>query len=148
MDLEQKSIELTRYIGAVVERFAISSQETPDVFDLLSNQEVNLILVAGRNEPGPMSNLAQKLNLSLSSVTGIVDRLVDKHLVCRERSEEDRRVVRVGLTEGGQKMYDQIFQAHLKISRGMMAMLNESEQDALLGLIRRVASAIDEKKEK
>lgn len=45
-----------------------------------------------------MTDIAGKLSLSNSTVSGIVDRLEKQRLVTRRRSEDDRRVVYVGIT--------------------------------------------------
>src|SRR5258708_12872509 len=52
---------------------------------------------------GPMTvgALAEELAISAPSATGLVDRLVDRGLVERERASDDRRTVRVSLTESG-----------------------------------------------
>jgi DNA-binding MarR family transcriptional regulator len=49
-----------------------------------------------------MSELAQKVVMSRSNLTRLVDRLEDAGLVERERSEEDRRGAYAVLTESGQ----------------------------------------------
>ncbi len=46
--------------------------------------------------------LAKKVNLSESTVIGIVDRLEAKQYVARERSKDDRRKVYLSLTDAGQ----------------------------------------------
>lgn len=51
--------------------------------------------------PRRMSDLAECAQISQTSLTGIVDRLVERGLVERIRSDEDRRVVEVALTEDG-----------------------------------------------
>ena len=43
--------------------------------------------------------------VTVSNLTGIVDRLEEKKLVLRKRDETDRRVVHVTLTEKGTKLY-------------------------------------------
>src|SRR5215204_6901879 len=49
----------------------------------------------------PMRRLAETMDVSQASATGIVDRMEQRGLVERLRDDEDRRVVRVGLTELG-----------------------------------------------
>lgn len=49
--------------------------------------------------PMPVSVLADRTGSANSTVSGIVDRLEKLELVKRERSEEDRRVIYVTLTE-------------------------------------------------
>jgi len=59
--------------------------------------------VLGALESGPrrMSDLAQIARTSQASLTGIVGRLEERGFVVRVRSEQDRRVVDVELTEAG-----------------------------------------------
>lgn len=49
--------------------------------------------------PMPISTLAERTGSANSTVSGIVDRLEKLGLVRRERSEDDRRVIYVNLTE-------------------------------------------------
>jgi DNA-binding MarR family transcriptional regulator len=45
-----------------------------------------------------ISELSRKINLSNSTISGIIDRLEKRQLVVRTRSEEDRRIVYVKVT--------------------------------------------------
>jgi DNA-binding MarR family transcriptional regulator len=53
-----------------------------------------------------ISGLASLMGLGLPNVTGIVDRLEERGLVERHRDPDDRRVVRVRLTESGCRIPD------------------------------------------
>ena len=53
--------------------------------------------------PLPMSRLADAMDVSQASATGIVDRMEQRGLVERLRDDADRRVVRVALAEGGRQ---------------------------------------------
>src|SRR5690242_4663135 len=55
-----------------------------------------------------MSDLAQLTYQSAATVTGIIDRLTDAHLVERERDSNDRRVVFVRITPEGTAKLDEI----------------------------------------
>jgi DNA-binding MarR family transcriptional regulator len=50
------------------------------------------------------SELSERLYLRGSTVSGIIDRLEKRDLVKRKRSRVDRRLVRVGLSDDGQKL--------------------------------------------
>lgn len=52
-------------------------------------------------QPHTISEISQSVCLSASTVVGIIDRLEEKGLVCRERSNLDRRQVKVTATEQG-----------------------------------------------
>ena len=53
--------------------------------------------------PLPMSRLAEAMDVSQASATGIVDRMEQRGLVERLRDDNDRRVVRVALSDGGRQ---------------------------------------------
>ena len=52
-----------------------------------------------------VSDLSEKLGLSNSTVSGIIDRLEKQEMVIRTRSQEDKRVVYVSLTHKFQEMH-------------------------------------------
>ncbi|KXG09369.1 putative HTH-type transcriptional regulator YusO [Anoxybacillus sp. P3H1B] len=56
-----------------------------------------------------LNDLAEKLNMSNSTVSGTVDRLVSADLVMRETSKEDRRAVTLYLTDKGRKKLKEAF---------------------------------------
>jgi len=53
----------------------------------------------------PFGEIGAKMMVTVSNLTGIVDRLEQKKLVLRKRDETDRRVVHVALTEKGANLY-------------------------------------------
>jgi DNA-binding MarR family transcriptional regulator len=54
----------------------------------------------------PMRVLAERMDVSQASATGIVDRMEQRGLVERRRGDDDRRVVRVALTDLGRETMD------------------------------------------
>jgi DNA-binding MarR family transcriptional regulator len=97
-----------------------------------------------------MGELADGLLLSVSSATVLADKLEEKGLVVRSRSLDDRRVVRVGLTEEGAKSYNEFYQMILEFATTVLQSLEEHEQDLLLGLYRKIGDGfpvVERKKE-
>jgi DNA-binding MarR family transcriptional regulator len=68
----------------------------------MSLVHLNVLFVLSGEGPLPMNRLAELLDVSQASATGIVDRMEQRGLVTRERDEEDRRVVRVVLSAQGE----------------------------------------------
>lgn len=66
--------------------------------DLSPAQTLMLLKIKKLNEC-TMSKLADAMNVSAPSASAMVERLVEKGIVIRERSKNDRRVVVVSLTE-------------------------------------------------
>jgi DNA-binding MarR family transcriptional regulator len=55
-----------------------------------------------------MSQLAESSHQVSATMTGIVDRLVERGLVARERDPQDRRTLRVDLTLAGRELLEQV----------------------------------------
>jgi MarR family transcriptional regulator, 2-MHQ and catechol-resistance regulon repressor len=53
----------------------------------------------------PFGEIGAKMMVTVSNLTGIVDRLEQKKLVLRKRDDTDRRVVHVKLTDKGTNLY-------------------------------------------
>jgi DNA-binding MarR family transcriptional regulator len=79
-----------------------------------------------------VSDLSEKLGLSNSTVSGIIDRLENQGLVERTRSTEDRRVVYVKVTPEFQKNSQERFQVFEKMFEAMMSKATSEELDEIL----------------
>jgi DNA-binding MarR family transcriptional regulator len=104
----------------------------------LSLPQLNVLNAIGDMEPCTMGSVAKYATLSLSSITLIVDKLVNAKLVLRVRSKTDRRIVHAKLSANGQKIY-QIQIEHLaRVSERMLAALTSTEQEQLLNILHKL----------
>lgn len=79
-----------------------------------------------------VSDLSEKLGLSNSTVSGILDRLEVQGLVERIRSKEDRRVVHVKVTDEFRKVSQKHFDEMNKVIEQMMDKATPEELDIIL----------------
>lgn len=56
----------------------------------------------------PMKRLAEGLGVSVTAITGLVDRLVEHDLVWRDQDPEDRRLVIARLTNSGRAVVERL----------------------------------------
>ncbi len=61
-----------------------------------------------KNDPKTLQELANDLKLDQSTISRIVDQLVNKKLVCRKIPSTDRRTVQLSLTEKGEIISDKV----------------------------------------
>lgn len=98
----------------------------------LSLIHLHVLMLLADEGPQPMRGLADTLDVSQASMTGIVDRMEQRGLVERHRDGSDRRVIRVALSEGGR----QILEGMGAERRGRLAaLLDELTDDELNGLL-------------
>ncbi len=88
-------------------------------FDLTMPQ-LKVVLLLFLNGPMRMSDLASGLSVSLATVTGVVDRLVERDIVLRESDPKDRRVVLCRLSEKGQELTDVLWQSARNRTRELL----------------------------
>jgi len=86
----------------------------------------------------PFSGIGEKMMVTVSNLTGIVDRLEEKGLVYRQRDSKDRRVVRVALTEKGVKLYKSSIPSVEKSVFEIFSSLDKPQQKELASLLRRL----------
>ncbi|MFC9471292.1 MarR family winged helix-turn-helix transcriptional regulator [Nocardia sp. NPDC055002] len=93
------------------------------------------VLAALRRSGSPFelnpSVLADTLMLSRAGMTGRIDRLEAAGLVRRIADREDRRAVRVALTEQGRALVDTVVVAHTENETAMLSVLTPADRAAL-----------------
>lgn len=107
----------------------------------LNMQELHVVEFLGNEGPRMMRELAEHLAVAVNSITSIVDNLERKGMVRRHRSEEDRRVVRVELTDTGREVHQSALEVNLRLFRSMLGALTEDEQEIFMVLFRKIARA-------
>ena len=84
------------------------------------------------------SEIGQKMMVTVSNLTGIVDRLEKKDVVARERDSRDRRVIRVTLTDKGLKIYKNTIPIFERSISQFFSPLTKAQQKELASLLRRL----------
>ena len=105
----------------------------------LSSYEVLLYLAESDEGRLRMGELADKLLLSRSGLTRLVDRLERRGLVSRERCKEDARGFFAHITPEGRALFEATRPDHLDgVRRHFLSRLNEGEMDELAAVWRRI----------
>ena len=111
-----------------------------DEFSDISNNDMHIIEAIGLSGENTMSSVAKKLKITAGSLTTAVNALVRKAYVKRERSEEDRRVVYIALTEKGEKAFYHHEQFHRQMTNAVMEKLDDEEIDALVKMLKDISA--------
>lgn len=91
--------------------------------------------------PMKMSELSKKLLVSNGNATTVVDRLEKDGLARRVPSAEDKRVVRVSLTEQGLRRFEELAAANEAEVNALFAQLGHDDLDEIRDLLKRVEGA-------
>ena len=92
--------------------------------------------------PLPLGELAGKLLVTGGNVTYVMDRLEEQGLVVRDRSAEDRRVVRARLTGEGRYLVERVFPKHAHSVAETARHLGADEQEQLRQLLKKLGKGV------
>ena len=113
----------------------------------LSLVHLHVLTVLQVNGSLPMSKLAEELDVSVASLTGIVDRMESRGLVERRREPDDRRVVLVHPTDAGNAVFGEMAAARRQTLEPLLDRMTDDELHSLLvgfRALRRVRSEMAE----
>ena len=99
-----------RIVEALIRLYMASRRHTHQLKDRYGVTAPQISAIQSLQQEGalPLSSLSQRIYLGQSTTSGIVDRLERDGLVARERSQVDRRVVRITLSEKGRDLADRL----------------------------------------
>lgn len=110
-----------------IEQKALITEE----FKNISNNDMHIIEAIGKGEAKNMSTVAKTLKVTVGTLTIAINNLVKKGYVTRERSEEDRRVVLISLTEKGLRAFEHHESFHREMMFAILENLDEEERKIL-----------------
>ena len=124
--LNEVLVKLFRSVNTIEEK-AIRTEEYQDV----TPNDMHVIEAIGLDTAKNMTSVAKTLEVTTGTLTIAVNSLVKKGYVDRVRSEEDRRVVLVSLSDKGKKAYLHHRKFHEDMIEAVVSEMSEEEQQIL-----------------
>jgi DNA-binding MarR family transcriptional regulator len=112
----------------------------------LSQGRFTVMMILNRDPESGLSpsDLAERAGVTRATMTGLLDALEGDGLVTRTAHPQDRRMLTVRLTEAGLRRLDEMLPEYFRRISALVGDLDESEQRALIGLLRRIESRVGE----
>lgn len=121
--LNEVFVKVFKNIMGIEER-AIRSDEYMNA----TANDMHVMEAIGNGQPKNMTSVAKALSVTTGTLTISVNSLVKKGFVERVRSEEDRRVVLISLTEKGRRLYEKHQKFHQEMVESIVNRLNDEEK--------------------
>lgn len=131
--LNEMLVNLFNHVMAV-ESEAVITEEFKDI----TNNDMHIIEAVGIGEMKNMSEIARTLSVTVGTLTTNMNGLEKKGYIVRNRSEEDRRVVYITLTERGKKAFYHHRDFHKKMIREAVADLDDDEKRILYKCLKKL----------
>lgn len=128
-------LELTPLI---FRRLNARAGEAATRLDLSATQAMVVFFLQGREEM-TMGKLSEQMCMSVSTMTGVIDRLVRKGAVSRRRDQKDRRVVKVRLTPAGMQLAVELAEVREAYVVAALEAVDEPDRGRLLEILEKLA---------
>src|SRR2546423_2716806 len=93
----------------------------------LTMPQLKALMCVAANDGATSGQIARKLGVGLSTITGIVDRLADQNLVTRGEDAEDRRITRVRPTPRGRTLVDDLLRYRNEAITAVLSQLDAEQ---------------------
>jgi DNA-binding MarR family transcriptional regulator len=139
LEVVQRLIWSGRLAHKLMERAAIAS-------GLQRRGDYEVLALLRRFEPTLLTPLqaAQQLLTSPSGMTGKLDRLEEQGLIQRTPDLQDRRAVRLTITDTGRALIDEAFTTSLEVYEFMLDDLSRAEVESLEVLLEKLLKRLDQ----
>ena len=101
-------------------------------FSDMTNNDMHIVQAIGLGEAKRSSEVAKLMSVTTGTLTRAVDGLVEHGYVVRTRSDKDKRVVYLTLTERGKAAYEHHKRFHENMVANVKANLSEEELAILI----------------
>ncbi|SDC18602.1 DNA-binding transcriptional regulator, MarR family [Paenibacillus sp. UNCCL117] len=133
-ELEESFRQLFRRIKASWTRFE---------FEGVSSSQASILEKLYTDGPLKVSQLADALWITAGAVTSLSDKLIAGHFAERSRSEEDRRVVYLEITDKGREVL-QTFRTHREeVVKKFFGILSEEDSRHLIRIFNQILDETD-----
>jgi len=144
--VKEKFLEINRMLVEIyndvthIEEYSIKSGAFKD----LSITEIHTIEAVGLYGSRTMSEIASKLDITMGTLTIAIDKLIKKGYAERSRSDVDRRIVNVSLTNKGKLAYRIHEKFHLDMVKEIMTDFSDEEEEVLLSALNKLNKHLKE----
>lgn len=107
-----------------------------------SKNDILTLLFVHRRKSANMTEIAEYINSPLNTVTGVVGRLEKKKMVERVRSDEDRRIINLVLTDTGRAFMEEEMSIIGGYFMQIFTILTEEEKAAAMSIFNKVLTVL------
>jgi len=134
---------------AMFQVFRLMKEEMSFVTNVthLSILQIHTLIFLCHSKEVTMSDIAEHFHVELPSATSLLNKLCDQKLVKRTADENDRRLVKVSLTNQGKVLLKQVMKERKVKLEKVLSYLSVQERKDLLTILKTLQSRLQKKDE-
>jgi MarR family transcriptional regulator, organic hydroperoxide resistance regulator len=143
-----KSLDIEDILFSYIDqfKFLFFPDKWSSVFLDYSKNEILVLLFLYRNKTANMTEISEYINAPLNTTTGVINRLEKKEMAERIRSNEDRRIVQIVLTENAKEFINKEKEIIGYYFKRIYEKLTEEEKTAALSIFSKVVGVLQQGK--
>ncbi|WP_159887394.1 MarR family winged helix-turn-helix transcriptional regulator [Paenibacillus puerhi] len=110
----------------------------------LTGPQTMMLYTLHKMGPCPGGKLAQKMEVTPSAITVMIERLVQQGLVERTHDEHDRRIVRLSITEKGSDTLQRLRVIRDETLKRYLSYIEPDELEAFLSIFEKMVKHVEE----
>ncbi len=134
--------ELQRLVQTLIRTYEKCDHDCVKRLGVTATQGTSLLVFQEEGDM-TMKELSELMGLAESTMTRVVDQLVGKDLVKRDLDANDRRVVRVSLTQDGRIKRTALEKSLNELLAQGLGGLGKEDRNAILASLRKLVSAVE-----
>ena len=141
-----KGLDLESILFSYIDelKFLFFPDKWSGVFLDYSKNEILVLLFLYRFKTANMTEISEYINAPLNTTTGVINRLERKQMVERIRSNEDRRIVQISLTDKANEFIEKEKTLIIYYFTKIYDALTENEKSAAISIIKKVTDVLNE----
>jgi len=145
----EESSRIQEMLTLVKRIMSVVKQNFESDFKKMGVTQSQILVMRVLNLRGDMkvSDISKELDLSNSTVSGIIDRLVEKKIVQRKRSDEDRRIVMISLADEYRQPVKKGLNAFAQKMRKALSTMTEEDVDSIIRGLEKLEKILEESQE-
>ena len=109
----------------------------------VSVSQCYIIETLHRHGPLTMKELAEKMRLSVSTITRVIGPLIQKQLIRRDEDPQDRRIRVIELTAAGESVFETNWRSILDSEKTILEQFAPEYREMLIDFLAKLNSAMD-----
>lgn len=137
----ERYLKSVRLLAECLQGFERYSGESVRQYGL-THAQFDIIATLGNTSGMSYKELGERTLITKGTLTGVIERLEQKHLVLRERSNEDKRSYFVRLTESGEAVFREVFPKVVAHGKQLFEDFSDAEFDEVDGALNKLRERI------
>jgi len=137
VDIRQLN-SLNEVFSAVMKQIFLTPASSTEAQNEVTWAQQKVLMLLHEHGPMKMSDVARNISVTMPAATAIVDKMVRAGQVQREPDPQDRRVIRIVLSDAGRQLLVECMQTQSRCFEEVLENLDAAKREELLSAFERI----------